>query len=241
MNFQEVKELRMQSGVGAHLFKMSSDDSKFSTFLPMETVPAVGGTPESIEIDVTSSNTVAKVPGKMKLEDKDVEFILHRDSIRVLKKAEKEGVGRYLIVNPDFTAVQFSARVSYAQNDVKSNEIVKGTFKITPTSIGENNGFIDNCYDLLKKTALFEDGIPPVVELDTMTGTYKLPIITVPSDATVTAVSETTGVATATIATGILTVTGVKEGSAVITLKTTKEGYASWETTVLVIVPKTTA
>ena len=240
MNFQEMKEFRMQSGVGAQMFKMDAD-SKFSVFLPMETIPAVGGTPDSIEVDVTSSSTVSKIPGKMKLEDKDVEFILHRDSLRKLKQAEKEGVGRYLIVNPDYTAVQFNARVSYSQNDVKSGEIVKGTFKITPTSIGENNGFIDNCYDLLKHTALFDDGIPPVVELETTNGTFETPIITVPADSTVEATSETTGVATATITSGKLTVTGVKEGSAVIKLKASKTGYASWETTILVIVPKAVA
>ena len=35
-----------------------------------------------------------------------------------------------------------------------------------------------------------------------------------------------------------LTITGVKEGATVINLKTSLEGYAPWETTILVIVPK---
>ena len=232
MLYEKMDELKAQAGLGAMLFHMNAS-GKFSFYIPLETVPAVGSTPESIDIDVTSSDVITKIKGKMTMEDKETEFFLHRDSIRKLKKSVGK-VEKFLVVNPDFTGYRFDAEVSYAQNDASSNDPLKGTMKLTPKMDG---GFIDNVYDLIQRTAKFKSAIEPVVELDETTGTYKTIIETDPADATITVKSETEAVATAAIDKGALTVTGVKSGSAVIVVTATKDGYASWESTILVIVP----
>lgn len=232
MLYEEMKELKAQSGLGAMLFAENSN-GKFSLYIPLETVPSVSSTPDSIDIDVTSSSVITKIQGKITMEEKETEFYLHRDSLRKLKKS-KGKTEKFLIVNPDFTGYRFDADVSYTQNDAKSGEALKGTIKITPKNDG---GFIDNVYDIIQRTAKFKSAIDPVVELESTTGTYVNVIETDPTDATVQATSETSSIATATCSGGKLTITGVKSGSTVITLKASKEEYASWETTILVIVP----
>ena len=59
-----------------------------------------------------------------------------------------------------------------------------------------------------------------------------------PVGATFTATSETPSIATATAADGKLTITGVAEGSCIVTLTSNGKDMAPWETTILVTVPK---
>ena len=68
------------------------------------------------------------------------------------------------------------------------------------------------------------------------TGTKIINVSTNPADATVTATSETTGVATATATGNAITITGVTAGSAIVEITATKDGFASFKRTVLVIV-----
>lgn len=227
-----MDELKAQSGIGAMLFAMN-DSGLFSLYIPLETVPSAASTPDSIDIDVTSSDTITKIKGKMTMEDKETEFFLHRDSIRKIKKSVGK-TEKFLIVNPDFTGYRFDADVSMAQNDASSGDPLKGAIKFTPKMDG---GFIDNVYDLIQKTAKFKSAVEPVIALDKTTGTYTTVIETDPADADITVKSETEAVATAAYEDGKVTVTGVKSGSAVIAITASKTGYASWETTMLVIVP----
>ena len=56
--------------------------------------------------------------------------------------------------------------------------------------------------------------------------------------ATFTAEVDKSAIATAQVSSNKLTITGKAKGSAIVTLKSSLEGYASWETTILVIVPE---
>ena len=59
--------------------------------------------------------------------------------------------------------------------------------------------------------------------------------------ATFTANIDDESVATVLVEDNVLKITGKKEGSAIITLTSALEGYASWKTTILVVVPKAVA
>ena len=109
--------------------------------------------------------------------------------------------------------------------------------KIIPS---EDLGFIDDCFDLLQQTAKFASPIEPTLVLK-KSEKYEVTIETDPADATVTAESDASGCASATVTGKKLMVTGVAAGSAVISLKAAKEGCASWVTTIHVIVEEDAA
>ena len=228
--FQAVDEKRAVSGVAAG-FYMKDSSGKYSILLPLETVPSIASTPESIDIDVTTSDVIGKIEGKVTLEEKEVDFFMHRDSakrLETIKGTQQE----FIVLFPDFSGWKFTGTVSYAPQDATSGDPLRGTFKITPTT---NDGFVSNVYDLLRKTCLFASIIQPFVELavgDTLDINIQL------SDAagTFASTSNATGIATVVDAVDKITITAVAAGSSEVTLKSMHTAQASWETTILVIV-----
>ena len=108
----------------------------------------------------------------------------------------------------------------------------QGEMTITPTSKDE---YVENCYDLIEDTAIIVNSIDEVVNIKG-TGTYEINVSTNPTDATIKAVSDTTGTATVEVADKKVTITGVASGSAIITITVEKDNYASFSRSVLVIV-----
>ena len=92
---------------------------------------------------------------------------------------------------------------------------------------------IDNVYDLIEDVVVFDSEIPDKIEI-VGTGTADISVATIPVDATITAISETTGVATVSSSGGKVTITGVKAGSAIVEITAAKDGYSSGKRTVFV-------
>ena len=228
--YEERPEVRATSGVGCALY-MKNSSNLYSFMLALETVPAFGATPESIEIDVTTSKFITRIEGKATLEEKEVDFFLHRDSIRKLQSLDGKIV-ELMRINPDYTGEKCNCQISFASQDATSGDPNKGTLKITPV---EYLGFVDNCYGMLQPTVKFASAIDGVVEVDAAKSSV-INIATDPADATVTVASEDEKVAKATFADGKLTISGVAAGAAVVVISAAKENFAPWETTVLVIV-----
>lgn len=227
--YEKFNDLRAHSGVGVCLYAQN-DSGYYSIFMPLETAPSVMSTPSSIDIDVTSSDEITKIEGKMTLEEKEVEFLLHRDNLRRLKEYSEKGIINFMVVNHDYTAIKFSATVSYIQNDATSGDPLRGTVKITPV---QSDGFVDNAYDLIQPTAKFTTGITPTIKLDSSEGAEEsLNITFEPADATVTATSENDTICTAELSGQKLTIKRVAKGSAIVTLNVQSEGYADWTTTI---------
>ena len=225
--YEKMDELRAHSGVGSCLYAQNTS-GKYSIFMPLESAPNVSSTPSSIDVDVTSSDTVTKAEGKTTLEEKEVQFLWHRDNIRRLEKYAGKQIN-FLLVNSDYTASKFTGSVSYKQDDSSGGDLRRGTIKITPSKY---DGVIDNCYDILQKTVKFVSPIEPTIHLDSETTEYVQLVETNPTDATVTAKSENEAIATASYSEGKVTITRVKEGSTVVTLTGSKSGMADWETTI---------
>ena len=57
---------------------------KYVLLLPLEILPSVVGSVNTIENNVTTSRTIGKIKGKMTIDDKDVEFLWCRDNIERL-------------------------------------------------------------------------------------------------------------------------------------------------------------
>ena len=117
-------------------------------------------------------------------------------------------------------------------NNTDVGSLEQGQMTITPTTSDE---FVENCYDLVEDTVVFTSAIDEVIEVKG-TGSKEIALTTDPADATITATSETPATATATVSSNKLTITGVANGSTIVTLEASKNEYASFKRSILVIV-----
>lgn len=230
MAFQSIEDRALSEHRGSALL-MKKANGKYSILLPVEGTGENGSTPAQLDKTAIGNFQATSVEGRAENPQKTIPFFLHRDNIKILEGIAGE-THDFLRLLPDFTGFKYSGQVSYMANNTDVGSLEQGQITITPTSKDE---YVENCYDLVEDTVIFTSGIDEVVTIEG-TGTKEIALTTSPADATVAAVSDTTGVATAAVAGGKLTITGVAAGSAIVTLTATKSGYASFERSVFVIV-----
>lgn len=207
--YNEVEEKRARLGNGALYTSHFNEDGKFSMLIPTGEIPFIQSETSEVEVKVTSSTTITKIAGVETLNTAETPIYMHRDCIRLLEKVNGKTI-ELLSVTADFTAYKYSATISYTPSNATMDDAWQGTLKLTPVTKPE---YIDNCYQMLKATVFFTNNIDSVVELGKTTEARILEIETKYDDATVEATCEDTTVATATISSGKLTITGKKEGS----------------------------
>lgn len=240
-NFKYIED-RAQSGYSAGIFVKEQGDTKYELLIASESVPSIFGSPNSFEFDLLQSPNIGKVQGKMTLEDKEIEFLLHRDNVYRLETF-KGLLLDFLYLTPDFVGWHFTGTLSYRPNDAGA-ETLKGTMTITPMSV-DNTPILD-CRSLIEETICFTDVIPAYVKsVDASTGkSVAIVCDTADFDITVSFVDEFGEVDT-TSATATVTdpTAGAKSGSvlfkkagtkaniiAIVTVS--KTGYASATTTI---------
>lgn len=226
-------ELRARTGMGAALYcKLPAFLGKFGLIFPMEKVPSPSGDIESVEIDVTTSTTKTKISGKETLNDIEFEIFAHRVNLDKLERMNRKTY-EFITANHDYTGERFFGTVTYKNGERTSGDPSKCTVKVTPTT---KPVYVRNIIPLLIPTAKF-GAIESTITLSSKTATVELDITTDPVEATITAKSEDVATCTATITGKKLTITGVAEGSTIITLETKLADHASMESTILVQVP----
>lgn len=228
-------ELKAMVGKGSGLYALDPDDGLYSLLIPLIEVPVPSKTVNSVEIKVACSAKVGKIESTSTVDDAEAPFYVHRDTIRILESVNGKML-HLMAVMGDYTGFKFDGTISYSSDNVVMDDAVQGSITIVPATEPE---FVNDVYPLIKPTAKFVGAIPATVELATTTGTEKVSYSVWPSDATVSAVSDTQGVATVQASNGTATITGVAQGSAIIDLTVSKDGYASWKTSIHVIVPPT--
>ena len=231
----KMPEKRAVRGAGGGIYAMDTADGLYCVLAPTVKLIFPKKSTSEIEIKVVNDTDISKIEGTTNVEAPETELYLHRDVIDILEK--KAGKLLHLMsVAPDFTGYKYEGTISYTPNDVETDGAFQGTLKITARSTPE---YVRDCFPMLKPTVKF-GAIESNVELETMTGTMivNIPLLTDGMTATVKSTDEAT--ATATLSDDKLTITGKKAGSCIIDITGTKEGYASWNTTIHVIVPKTT-
>lgn len=206
-------------------------NGKYSIFLPVTGTGENGSTPAQLDKTVIGNPQATSVEGRTENPQKTLPFYTHRDNFKVLEEAKGKNI-EFLRLLPDFTGFKYSGTVSYMANNTDVNSLEQGQVTITPNSKDE---YVDNCFDLVEDTVVFTNSIEEVVEIEG-TGSRVINVSTNPADATITATSETEATATASYAEGKVTITGVVAGSTIVTIKATKEGYNSFDRTILVIV-----
>lgn len=217
---------------GAMLAVLDDTLKKYVILVPTTDMPAGPGAPETIDNPILTTSYIGQVEGKQTLEQKEYTINWHRDNIRHLNKYAGKPCSFMEIDGTEWTGRKFNGTMTFDKDAFSDNAIMQGKMWITVT---EDLGFVDDARDLYANTAIILTPLPQVNIVGT--GTHKISLSTSPG-ATVTAVSETTGVATATVADNELTITGVKEGNAIVKLTCSATGEASSERTILVQVLK---
>lgn len=228
MNSIEDRALSEHRGSG--IFSKKSN-GKYSLFLPVTGTGENGSAPAQLDKTVIGNAQATSVEGRTENPQKTLPFYAHRDNIAVLEAVKGQAL-EFLRVLPDFTAMKYSGTVNYRLTNTDVGGLEQGEVTITPTSKDE---YVENCYDLLEDTALITNSIPEVITIQG-TGTYEINVSTNPSDATISAESDTAGVATASASDKKVTITGVKAGSAIVSIKTTASDHQSFTRTILVVV-----
>lgn len=228
MNSIEDRALSEHRGSG--IFSKKSN-GKYSLFLPVTGTGENGSAPAQLDKTVIGNPQATSVEGRTENPQKTLPFYAHRDNIAVLESVKGQAL-EFLRVLPDFTAMKYSGTVNYRLTNTDVGGLEQGEVTITPTSKDE---YVENCYDLLEDTALITNSIPEVITIQG-TGTYEINVSTNPSDATISAQSDTVGVATVNASDKKVTITGVKAGSAIVSIKTTASDHQSFTRTILVVV-----
>lgn len=228
--FNSIEDRALSEHRGSALL-MKKANGKYSILIPVEGTGENGSTPAQLDKTAIGNRQATSVEGRTENPQKTMPFYLHRDNIKILEDIKGE-THEFLRLLPDFTGFKFSGSINYMANNTDVGGLEQGQMTITPTTSDE---YVENCYDLVEDTVIITNSIDEVVELEG-TGNKVINIMTNPADATVTAKSDAEGVATASFAEGKVTITGVKAGSAIVTISTSKEGYASFDRSVLVIV-----
>lgn len=228
MNSIEDRALSEHRGSGIFTKKANG---KYSLFLPVTGTGENGSAPAQLDKTVIGNAQATSVEGRVENPQKTLPFYAHRDNIAILEEAKGKAI-EFLRVLPDFTAMKYSGTVNYRLTNTDVGGLEQGEITITPTSKDE---YVDNCYELLEDTALITNAIPEVITI-VGTETYEINVSTNPSDATISATTDSEGVATVNASDKKVTITGVASGSAIISIKTNAENYQGFTRTVLVVV-----
>ena len=220
---------RAYTDMGSAVFDKKSN-GKYSLFVPVTNIPATGSAPDQQEKTVTTDIVKTYIQGRQDTPQKEFTFYAHRDNFNILREAynkEKE----FLQINPDGTGWKFNGFVSFYQDEVSVGNNMEAKYVVTVTD--REALPLNDVRDLIEDTAVIDSILPDTIVIEG-TGNEEVNVVTMPTDATITATSSADDVATVAVAEKKITVTGVKKGHAIITIVTTATGYAKQTKTILV-------
>lgn len=233
--FNSIEDRALSEHEGSGLYSKKSN-GKYSLFLPVTGTGENGATPAQLDKTAIGNRQSTSVAGRQENPQKTLPFFAHRDNINVLEGV-KGKVVEFMRVLPDMTAFKYAGKVDYKLNNTDVGSLEQGEMTITPETSDE---YVENCYDLIEDTVVFTSAIDDKAKIGHTgdSATLTIALATNPSDATITATSDTTGVATVayTSSTNSITITGVSAGSAIIKIVASKSGCASFTRTILVVV-----
>lgn len=211
--------------------------SKYKLLIPTTDLPETKGAPSTQEKTVLTDHSVTEIEGLQTNAQKTYTFNYHRDNLIQLNKFVNKTL-QFMEVNPDLTGEKFTGTLVYGRSAVSVDGVVQGQIFITVNS-AEDLPVTDARSEIVN-TAVCTTPLNDI-ELQYKTSSVVIDLKTEPTDATVTAASSSASIATAAVTNGKLTITGVAQGNAMITLTIEKSGEATSYRTIAVTVPDTTA
>lgn len=211
--------------------------SKYKLLIPTTDLPETKSAPSTQEKTVLTDHSITEIEGLQSNSQKTYTFNYHRDNLIQLNKFVGKTL-RFMEANPDLTGEKFTGSLVYGRSSVAVDGIVQGQIFITVNSAEDLP--VTDIRDQIVNTAVCTTPLNDI-ELQYKTSSVVIDLEALPSDATFTASSSDTSIATATISSGKLTITGVAEGNVMVTLTTSKTGEATSYRTIAVTVPNATA
>lgn len=230
MLVKNIDDTRAMTDIGAAIFVKRAGETKYSLWMAVTNIPATGSAPEQVETTVTTSRKKTYTFGRQDNPQKECTFMAHRDNFMVLKEDYNKQLD-FLQVNPDGTGWAFTGFVSFYQDEISVGSNLTGKAVITVSSSEELPR--DNVSDIIQETVTFVSAVPADVTIKG-TNTYKLNVVTDPSDATLAGTSLTESVATVQVSEKEVTITGVAKGSCLVKLEATKANCTKGVTYILV-------
>lgn len=227
MELQKYCDNRAMSGYGSALLYKEANESLYHLVLPLESAPSVSGSVDTFDFDILTCPSKGQVAGKESLDQKDVDFLWHRDAVARLESLQNR-VLDFMVVYQDFTARTFTGSIKVRPQD-SGADIMRGTFTITPMSASTTT--ILDARDLIQDTIVFTTPIPSVV---VMSGaTHEVELVTDPSTATFEVTSNNENFEGEVSGTKLtITYNGSEKEYAIVTIKASASGYASWTTSI---------
>lgn len=219
---------RAMSGYGSMLLYREGSDL-YHILLPLETAPTVSGSVDTFDFDILTCPSKGQVEGKESLDQKDVDFLWHRDNVRRLEELQGR-VLDFMVVYQDFTARTFTGTIKVRPQDAGA-DIMRGTFTITPMSASTTT--ILDARDLIMDTVVFTNQIASNIVMTS--NTHTLEVKTDPTTATFVVESDNSNF-NGSVVGNTLTINYTGDGDkaeyAILTIKASAEGYASWTTSI---------
>lgn len=217
---------------GGQLNIWNSVLNKYVLFIPCETLPSVVGSVNTVENDVTTSNAIGKIKGKMSIDDKDVTFLWHRDNLRRLN----EFLGKqndFLVSYPDGTGWKFTSEYTYKPDDGGASDKVTGTMTLISSKVDDVATL--NVRDLMAKTVTITTALPSEITIKTTNGSQEITLQSNESDVTYKTSSDNS-VITASVEGNKLKIstTSSTATNGIVLVQAEKSGMASWSYSILV-------
>lgn len=231
--FFQYKETRALSGYKSAWLYKDPDLGKYCLVGATETVPYVFGDKDTFEFDILQSPTKGQVEGKPSLEAQDIEVLHHRDNAYRFNKMKGKTID-FMTINGEFMGYKFSGTLDYRPNNAEA-DVNRATVTITPMSADATPVY--NARPEIAETLCFASAIPATIKVSEE---FDISVIQKDSASVSYDVYEIGANNVETKDTSSLNSTDPvhatmsKAGLFAITVKDTKENYASWTTTVYV-------
>lgn len=213
---------------GMSLNILDATDNKYFMLIPVSEMPETASAPSTQQKTVLSDDKHTYIEGLQSSEQKTYAFNYHRDNVAILKQYAKKPL-TFIERNPDNTGEKFRGTLTFGRNSASTDSLLQGQIFITVNDADEFP--LNDVRDLIKPTAIVTSALPDV----TITGTESQVIpIELSTGATATVSSTSTSIATATYATGKITITGVAAGTCFVEINVSATGEASSKRTIAV-------
>lgn len=236
-SFREFKEHNVRAGLGTALCYRLSSETKYHILAPVESLPAVFGTPDTIEYSSTTNRNVTNVMGKNSTETVEINLPYNLDYIAICDNINDLEVNFAYIDLDDFSGQEFTGKPRYHLADVGTSDIKTIVLSIAVTNANEY--ITEDLYDSFQDTVSILSPIPASIELSSKDTTgITINFLTDPSDATLEVSSSSNSVL---VEKGNKNVTikasaSAEAGSAIVKIVATKDGYASNQRRIKVLV-----
>ena len=229
-----VNENRAQTGLHSALFGKLSNEEKYYLFMPGTETPFFGGDYNTVTISILQNSGTGKLFGKMSYDDKDVDFMLHRDNIIRIESFVDKQID-FLSVTADGVGYKATGSVKYKANDGTEDDAHTGTYTVAVTNV-EDKAIPDNIN--IDST----DGT--TVNIESYDEGYNIDVKILDNDGkevpafSKTITQPTTGTKKGSVK---FTASGTGDNYACAYITISKDGFASWTTTILLESHDTTA